>query len=317
MIKVSIIVPVYNIENYLEKCLDSLINQTLSDIQIIIINDGSNDNSDNIIKKYNYDNRIKYIKKENGGLSDARNTGLQYVDGEYIGFVDGDDYVDVTMFEKMYTVAKNINADMVGCDYYQVFENDLILKTANIYNLRNLMVTAISSACNKIIKYEILNKSKILFPVHLQYEDVEFFYKLIPHLTQVGYVKEPLYYYVQRLNSICHTYNERVLDIFCVLDNILEYYKEKDLYNKYEKQLEYIYTRELLGGTYFRINKIKDKNIKKIYLYNNYQKLKYNFPNWKKNIYLKNINSLLNIFIKSQNRFTYSLYSKILNLLYH
>ena len=107
MVKVSIIVPVYNVEKYIDKCLQTLVNQTLEDIEIIIVNDGSTDNSEEIIKQYlqAYKNKIKYVIKENGGLSDARNYGMKYATGEFIAFLDSDDYVDVTIYEKMYKKA--------------------------------------------------------------------------------------------------------------------------------------------------------------------------------------------------------------------
>ena len=117
MIKVSVIVPVYNTEKYLAKCLDSLVNQTLKDIEIIVVNDGTKDNSEKIINKYlkKY-SKIRYYKKENGGLSSARNYGIELANGEYVGFVDSDDYVKDGMFSKMYECAIKNNSDIVVCD---------------------------------------------------------------------------------------------------------------------------------------------------------------------------------------------------------
>ena len=114
-IKVSVIVPVYNVEAYLDKCLNSLVNQTLKEIEIIVVNDGSKDNSEKIIEKYKekYPEKIKYYKKENGGLSSARNYGLKYAIGEYVAFVDSDDYVDLKMYEKMINLANLENSDIV------------------------------------------------------------------------------------------------------------------------------------------------------------------------------------------------------------
>ena len=106
-IKVSVIVPVYNCEKYLKKCLDSLVNQTLKDIEIICVNDGSTDNSGRILEEYT-DSRIKIITKENGGLSSARNAGIAVAKGEYLGFVDSDDWVDLDFYEKLYNTAKNM-----------------------------------------------------------------------------------------------------------------------------------------------------------------------------------------------------------------
>lgn len=129
MKKVSVIVPVYNVEKYLERCLNSLVNQTLQDIQIIVVNDGSPDNSQEIIDRFEkeYPDKLKGYIKENGGLSDARNYGMQFVEGEYVAFVDSDDYVDETMYEKLYNKAIEEDSELVVCGYYKV--ND-----GNIYN---------------------------------------------------------------------------------------------------------------------------------------------------------------------------------------
>ena len=119
--KVSVIVPVYNTEKYLEKCLNSLVQQTLDEIEIIVVDDGSPDNSQAIISKYaeQYPNKIISLKKKNGGLGDARNFGLEYAAGEFIGFVDSDDWVDTKMYETMYKEAIN-GYDIVLCDYIEL-----------------------------------------------------------------------------------------------------------------------------------------------------------------------------------------------------
>ena len=113
--KVSIIVPVYNVEKYLEKCLDSLVNQSLHDIEIICVNDGSKDDSLDILEKYaKKDSRIKIINKQNQGLSAARNDGLKVAAGEYVGYVDSDDWVDLNFYEKLYESAKKYNAEIAS-----------------------------------------------------------------------------------------------------------------------------------------------------------------------------------------------------------
>ena len=120
MPKVSIIVPIYNVEMYIEKCLETLVNQTLKDIEIILVNDGSKDSSAEIAKKYleKYPEKIIYLEKENGGLSDSRNYGLPHAKGEYIAFLDSDDYVEENMYEEMYELAKKEDSDMVQCNFY-------------------------------------------------------------------------------------------------------------------------------------------------------------------------------------------------------
>ena len=145
--KVSVVVPVYNVEKYLKRCLNSLVNQTLKDIEIVIIDDGSTDNSPNICDEYaKQDQRIKVIHKDNQGLGFARNTGLKEVSGEYVGFVDSDDFVEVDTYEKLYTLAKKENVDMITCNYFSF----------NSTNKEKQRVCTISD--NKIVLGEDLKK---------------------------------------------------------------------------------------------------------------------------------------------------------------
>ena len=166
MPKVSLIIPVYNVENYIEKCLNSVVNQTLKDMEVIIVNDGSKDSSKQKIEKYlkKYP-RIKYLEKENGGLSDARNYGMPYATGEYIAFLDSDDYVESTMYEEMYEVAKKENADMVECDFIWEYPNKQKEDIGQIYTNKKQMLEKVRVvAWNKLIKREILEKTKIKVP---------------------------------------------------------------------------------------------------------------------------------------------------------
>ena len=156
MPNVSVIVPVYNVEDYIERCMESLINQTLKDIEIIVVNDGSTDKSETKIKKYldKYPDKIKYFVKENGGLSDARNYGMQYATGEYIAFLDSDDYVDITLYEKMYKIAVEQNCDYVECNFIWKYDSILYICYASYYVVFNACydiydVTKSISICKK------------------------------------------------------------------------------------------------------------------------------------------------------------------------
>ena len=312
--KVSIIVPVYNVEKYIDKCLDSLVNQTLKDIQIIIVNDGSKDDSIKIIKEYQekYGNKIKYLEKENGGLSDARNYGIPYAEGEYIAFLDSDDYIEKNAYEEMYNIAKKEEADMVECDFYWEYPNKRKEDIGIRYFDKKEMITNIRVvAWNKLIKREIINENKILFPKGYRYEDVEFTYKLIPHLNKVKFLEKPCIHYIQRDNSIANTQNERTKEIFDVLENVINYYKENGIYVKYKEELEYIYTRFLLCSSLLRMVKIKDKNVKSYLLDETWSKLNEKFPQWKKNKILKGKRNSKNIYMKTVNKFTYKIYCKV------
>ena len=314
MPKVSVIVPVYNVEKYLERCLRSLITQTLSEIEIITVDDGSQDNSKKIIEKYIkiYPDKIKYLYKENGGLSSARNFGIPYAKGEYIAFLDSDDYIEPTMYEEMYNTAKTENADMVECDFIWEYPDKQKYDCGQIYNgKKEALEKARVVAWNKLIKREILEKEKIEFPYGLRYEDVEFFYKLLPSLNKIAFVKKYFIHYIQRDNSIVNTQNSKTMDIFKVLDNVIDYYKKNNYYQEYKEQLEYTYTRLLLCSSLKRMCKIKDKDERKKALNDTWNNLNTKFPDWKKNKLLKK-NSVKNIYMRSVNRVTFKIYCCIL-----
>ena len=233
MPKISVIVPVYNVEKYIDKCLKSLTQQTLQDIEIIIVNDGTLDKSVEIIEKYVKENpsKIKYYEKENGGLSSARNYGLEYATGDYIAFLDSDDYVETNMYEEMYSLAKKENADMVECDFIWEWEygKKIFDKRREYKSKEEMMKKPRVVAWNKIYKREIINKYKIRFPEGLIYEDMEFFYKLLPHLNKISYINKYFVYYTQREDSITNKQTQKVEDIFKILDNIFDYYIDRNL----------------------------------------------------------------------------------------
>ena len=301
MPNVSIIVPAYNVEKYIEKCLKSLVNQTLHDIEIIVVNDGSSDKTKEEILNFmeKYPDRIKYLEKENGGLSSARNYGMPYATGEYIAFLDSDDYVEKNMYEEMYNEAKKGDYDMVECDFIWEYTNKqkedhgVLVKSKKELIIKNRVV-----AWNKLIKREILEKSKVQFPMGLRYEDVEFFYKLAPFLNKVSIINKCFVHYVQRENSIVNTQNSRTKEIFKVLENVLKYYKENQIYEEYEDELEYIYTRFLLCSSLKRMIKIKDKEERKDALLKTWKNLNTNFPDWQNNKILNENKSLKNIYMK-------------------
>lgn len=317
MPKVSVIVPFYNVEKYIEKCLNSLVNQTLDEIEIILVNDGSKDNSYKIAKKFQeqYPNKVKYYEKSNGGLGDARNFGINYATGEYIAFLDSDDYIELTMYEEMYNQAKKENADMVECDFWWEYPKYQKMDVGQEYTNKNeMLIKSRVVAWNKLIKTEIYqNHPEARFSVGLRYEDVEGFYKILPYIDKVAYVRKPFIHYIQRQGSISNTQNKRNEEIFTVLQNVINYYKDNKIYNQFEEELEYIYTRYLLCSSFLRIVKIKDKKIKKELLNKTWENLNIKFPNWKKNKILNKAKGLKNLYIKSVNKFTFKIYSFILN----
>ena len=318
MPKVSIIVPIYNVEKYLNKCIDSLLNQTLKDIEIILVDDGSTDNSGEIAKNFaeKNPNKIKYYRKENGGLSDARNYGIPYATGEYIAFLDSDDYIEENAYEEMYNKAIEENSDYVECDFIWEYPNKSKIDKQNYYFGKSEMMKNVRVvAWNKLIKRELITTNNIFFPKGLRYEDVEFTYKLIPYLDRTSYVNKPFIHYVQRENSIANKQNDRNIEIFTVLDNVIQYYKENKLYNEYEEELEYIYTRYSLCSSLKRICKIPDVETRDKLVEFTWNNLNDKFPNWSNNRILKNNQTFKDIYMLTVNKATYKIYTYILKLL--
>ena len=284
MTKVSIIVPVYNVSNYLEKCLNSLINQTLKDIEIIVVNDGSTDNSLDVAKKFEekHSNILKVYSKKNGGLSDARNFGLKYANGKYIAFVDSDDYVKNDMFLKMYNYGVKNNLDVIVSDTLIKDENsEYVLKSNLNYSsdtLKNYVI-AYPMACIRIIKRDILKDFE--FKKGIFYEDLESMPSLVLKTSKIGFIDYAGYYYVQRSGSIMKQkkFSPKLLNIFDVLD-----INKKRLLTRYPMEIEYLYITHLLRSATLRFLDYNDSNdclmkIRKI--------MKDDFPNWKKNVYYK------------------------------
>ncbi len=318
MPKVSVIVPFYNVEGYIEKCLETLVNQTLEDIEIILVNDGSKDRSIEIVNKFleAYPEKLVYLEKENGGLSDARNYAIPYAKGEYIAFLDSDDYVEKDMYQKMYELAKKENSDMVECDFYWEYPDKLKKDVGVIYNGKKEMLENVRVvAWNKLIRREILEKTEVKFPKGYRYEDVEFTYKLVPFIEKVSFLKKPCVHYIQREGSISNSQNERTKEIFDVLDHVIDYYKEKGIYETYQEEIEYIYVRYAFCSSLLRIVKIEDVALQEKLLNLTWEKVNTNFPNWKRNSILKKGKGLKNLYLKTINQFTYNIYTTILSIM--
>lgn len=309
MAEISVIVPVYNVQKYLRKCLNSLVKQTFKDIEIIAVNDGSTDDSEEILKEYaeKYD-KFSYYNKENGGLSDARNFGLKHANGRYVAFVDSDDYVDRTMYEKMYNKALENNYDYVECDFYWVYQNKNRLDRGIRYKNKNeMLLYGRVVAWNKLIKKDVITE---LFPKGLYFEDIEFFYKLIPNINDFAFVDEPLVYYVQRENSQSKEQSYKTAQIFNIFDNVFDYYRKHKIYDKYRRELEYSYSRILLCSSLKRMCKIKDDVARNRLCYETWTNLNTKFPDWKKNKLLKSNNGK-NLYMRTVNNKTFKFYCNL------
>lgn len=205
MILISIIIPVYKVEPYLRRCVDSLISQTYKNIEIILVDDGSPDNCGKICDEYaDKDERVKVIHKKNGGLSDARNVALDIANGDYIGFVDSDDYVSSEMYERLVYEAVVHDCEMVVCGYYIITEEGDIIKEENCREFslkagkdmtRDLFLDKFphSFAWNKIYKASLFKN--VRYPVGRLYEDLALTYMLAYKCNSICVLNEPLYYY--------------------------------------------------------------------------------------------------------------------------
>ena len=299
MTKVSIIVPVYNVEKYLRKCLESLVNQTLSDIEIIVVNDESPDNSQSIIDEYKlkYGEKIKSIIKKNGGQGSARNEGLKVATGEYITYVDSDDYVALDMCEKMYNRAIQDESDIVTAGICIIDENYKVLKE-EIFKLDTDIAFVSSNkqilfdrtaVCNKLYKSSILKNSGFVFRENKWYEDFDFSVKVSLLSEKISIIQEPLYYYLLRQGSTMNNSNiRRNLEILEAMDNIVEFCRAKSIYKEYYDEIEFLAVQHIYIPTICRIIRASKSNwkekkniINKILEY-----LNNSFPNYRKNKYI-------------------------------
>ena len=219
-ISLSIIIPVYNSEDFLARCLDSVLKQTLKDIEIILVNDGSKDGSGAICDKYaQKDSRIKVIYQENQGVSAARNNALAIASGDFVGFVDSDDYIHPQMFEKLLATAEKDKSDVVMCDALTVYddgrtENDTItqLPESTVLEKSNispfLLLETAGAVWRCIYKKSLLQENQIRFPSGIKFsEDRVFNIYAFGNATKIAYIKEPYYYRYVNLKSAVHRFH--------------------------------------------------------------------------------------------------------------
>lgn len=271
---ISVIIPVYKVEKYVEKCIQSVINQTYENLQIILVDDGSPDNCGKICDEYaKKDHRIEVIHKSNGGLSDARNKGLEIAKGEYIGFVDSDDYIEADMYEVLYNLLKQYNADVSICNFYTVSQGKISIKNAdngiNEYNRIEILKEILldkniqSYAWNKLYKKELFDEIK--YPIGKKYEDIGTTFFLLEKCNKVVVTGKSEYYYINRQDSIVNNVTESTITDYIELiiqryDYIEENIKELSSYNK-----DYLK----------RILKTAEKDIKSLNEVGDYTKKKY------------------------------------------
>ena len=301
-VKISVIVPIYNVEQYCRECFDSLLSQTLDCIEILLVNDGTKDSSGIIAKEYayKYPKRFRYFEKPNGGLSDARNFAIPLAEGEYIAFIDSDDYVRKDMFSLLWKAADKTNAEIIECELEKVWtqKKERINLPENYADIKDYMLRSRVLACNKLYKTSWIRNLQVLFPKGLLYEDICFFYKIVPYMKQMPVtVHEPLYYYRQREGSILSASNKRILEIHDIFRELFNYYSIKGLDKEYYHVIEYKYARTLLKSFLLRMLKMPDKALAHECIENSWNILNKECPNWKSNPYMKSY-SMDNLYLK-------------------
>lgn len=312
LIKVSVIVPAYNVGQYIEKCLVSLIKQTLQDIEIIVVNDGSTDNTLNIIEKYSRnDSRIKIIEQKNSGVSAARNNGLLAAKGKYIFQIDADDWIEPETLEEYYKAAEENNADITIANVYIDFGNGKIRLLEDGRHLSDDLIkelfldNILPSVCAKFYKRELFVKNDIKFSENIRIgEDLLINFYLFFYAKKVIKIEKPFLHYMQRNNSIMKSYREQILDIYNVFEEIRDFLNHKKLLETYNQ----LFNFSMYFHTYFLrvLRPGNSGNFHKL-LYKQYRSGKIKFEN----------NPFIENFIKKQKlhiRFLEKLYGKSYHL---
>ncbi len=254
MPQISVIVPVYNVGKLVKRCLDSLINQSVKDLEIIIVNDGSTDNSEDYLCPYFDDPRIKYIKNEiNRGLGNARNVGISSSQGEFISFVDSDDWIDLDLYKVMLENAVSTNSDIIICGIQNEYENCISSKERYSYifpneiskekaisllsrsEANNYMISPV--VWNKIYKRTLLTENNVTFLENSYWEDNLFSFQIFTKTNKISIVPHICYHYYQREQSITNTFSKKHIDDLIIAYKMLKsFLKENSIDTKYQKE---------------------------------------------------------------------------------
>ena len=294
MKKISIIVPIYNEEENLRKCIESLINQTYKELEIILINDGSTDKSKEIIESFK-DKRIVAIHKKNTGISDTRNTGIDKSTGDYIMFVDSDDYLELNCIERLIETAEKENSEIVMFNYYLETPSKRIeiklpkIEARNLKEDKDLLTKIHLGPCTKIFKAELIKDN--LFPLNLKYEDVPFVVEAVIKAGKISFIPDYLYHYVIKKSGETITRDERIFDIITICAIVEKKLEQIDYVNKtnfFVKVLSYY----LKNSRYIPNINLRNEFIDAVYIY-----LKRIDKDWRKSSYLKQESKIKRVII--------------------
>lgn len=313
MDKISIIIPCYNMEKLVGKCIESIKNQSYTNFEAIFVDDGSQDRTKEIIEeKIKDDERMKYVYKENGGLSSARNFGLDMIDSKYVCFIDSDDYVEKDFLMELYNSLIENGSDMSVCYFNRVYENKTELnKFTNVfYNL-----VRFPAAWNKLYKTSLFKENNIYFPHGKWFEDLGTFPKLyMMSSKKISIVKKPLYQYIQNPTSITHTFDERIYDSYDMVETNEDFAKEHGIFDENYSELEYLNVYHTLIGTVYRSSFLEgfdENSIKKIV-----KRVNDKYPKWYKNEGIKELQLFYRIYLKALQHNQYKLIVFLLRLLH-
>lgn len=273
-IKISVIVPIYNTEKFLKKCIESILNQTLKEIEIILINDGSKDGSHEICLEYakEYPEKIKYINNKNIGCSATRNLGIKIAKGEYITFVDSDDYIEKEMYEELWKIKEKEDSDIVVCGitYINLFENTKRVSIPKILNRNDYFKfeNRIANAYNKIFKKNMILENEIDFLVTSHFaEDLVFCFKAYLCTDKISYISKSFYNYIIYGGNSIYNLDKRI-GVFASFKEMFEYLKIKKLDNNKQMiknfyELFYLYPIKFAFFTLLNPEKVSDITYKK------------------------------------------------------
>lgn len=299
---VTIIIPVYNTQKYLKKCLDSVVNQTYKNIEIILINDASSDNSLFIMEEYKKNfKKIKLVNKlKNTGLSDSRNIGLEYANGEFIYFLDSDDWIKIDTIEKLLYLIKTYETSLAIGNYAEVIASVplkfFLQKKVNLWNLeenKDLLYNDIGSVWNKLYSHKLIENLR--FPTGLWYEDNAFNFPLLAKAKQVVKTNEIFYFYRRHIGSITlttrFTPTSKVFDYYEIAECLIDNFQTLNLYESYKEQIftlaEKMIINPLLIVSHYSHLSLEDKHYL-LYLLSIYMKEKYGIETIENHPFIKN-----------------------------
>ena len=315
--KVSVIVPMYNVGEYIHDCLKSLAAQTLSDMEVILVDDGCTDDTPKTAQQYadQYPHLFRLVHKKNGGLSDARNYGIPLAQGEYICFLDSDDFVEPTLYEKLSGLMDE-GCDVAVCDieyWYQDPAKRFVMKGLSDWKADSIQKQAMLSpmfAWNKMYRASWFKEQNLRYPLNTWYEDIPVTTMIFAQSEKIGYLPECLIHYRQREGSIMSSASSpRVKEIFGIMELVRNNFEAHGLSAKFRDELEYLHVEHLRLYGMFRF--IRSPYAKELYQRSTEVMNQY-YPNWKNNRYISNLNMKNRIFLKTYGPATAWLFDRVI-----